>query len=356
MKFAGRVSVHGLFVGLASLAIFLVPALRADDAVELSYPLAPGDTVWSISQTLLAQPNDWQRLVRHNGISKDRKLPPGKIIRIPYAWMKRDQVQIEATQVNGEARWTHPDTSVVAELKSGMRLRSASRIQTGATGHVTVRLGDGSILRIAPGSDVQLHAIQYAGTSVTHVRFQLERGRVETQAAPLRQPASVYEIRTPTAQLGVRGTRFRVTLSQDRGSSTAEVVEGVVAAISPTLASSAPIAVNAGFGTVVRAGQAPLPPIVLLPAPDLSHLVGLDLGPAVNLVGRPVHKAVSYRIQVARDAQFAETVLETTAADPHIRFSNLGTGVLHVRVRAVDTNGLEGQDGQVALRLLEIQL
>ena len=65
---------------------------------------------------------------------------------------------------------------------------------------------------------------------------------------------------------------------------------------------------------------------------------------ALLQIADPVDKAVAYRAQVARDEQFNDVIATTVFTTPRARFTNLPDGSYLLRVRAIDAEGLEGQD------------
>ena len=62
--------------------------------------------------------------------------------------------------------------------------------------------------------------------------MKLESGRIETGVAKQKNSGARYEIRTPTSNMGVRGTMFRVGADESGKRGQGEVVEGLVAVTS----------------------------------------------------------------------------------------------------------------------------
>ena len=67
---------------------------------------------------------------------------------------------------------------------------------------------------------------QFEGTGLTDSVVRVQRGSVESSVAPEGQGVGRFEIRTPVAVTGVRGTRFRV--QSGSGGVHSEVLEGSV--------------------------------------------------------------------------------------------------------------------------------
>ena len=168
--------------------------------------------------------------------------------------------------------------------------------------------------------------------------LQLEHGRVESKVTPFTGAASRYEIRTPMAQLGVRGTDFRVGIDDASQSSSSEVQEGGVAA----LANNATVNVLKGFGTRVAQGQAPTLPVALLPALDLSTIPALIVRTLIRFRWAANPMAAGYRVQIEREKLAGAIFDEALFRAPEASFPDLPDGHNTMRVRAIDANGLEG--------------
>lgn len=323
---------------------------------DIVHILKKGESIWTVSHAYLAQPERWRELQSYNGVRRDRGMPPGTPIRVPVRWLKRVELTVDVLRVSGSARWSRAGTGGAQALSTGARLKHGDRVHTESQSYVTLRLPEGSIVQISQGSDVKIRAEQYLGTDITEVSFQVDRGRIETRVVPRSTPSSQFEIRTPAAQLGVRGTSFRVALSDDRKRSTVEVEEGRVAASNHTLASAAAVNIDGGFGTIVPEGQPPLAPVPLLPAVDLRAAMGSELGAEIEQSFEAVAGAVAYRVQLATDAEFQQMLTESLNPVPRYRYSMLPAGRYHLRVRAVDVNGIEGLESRISFTVRDIDV
>lgn len=65
----------------------------------------------------------------------------------------------------------------------------------------------------------------------------------------------------------------------------------------------------------------------------------------------PMVGAAAYRGQVAHDASFDEVIADLTSATPELRFADLPDGDYLLRVRGIDTLGLEGENADFHFRL-----
>ena len=317
--------------------------VMADDWI---YTTRPGDTLWSIGEAYLRRPVELTALQNHNQIADPKKIPPGTQIKIPVSAMRLDASPAEVIATTGSV------TSTAGAVTTGSKINEGDKLTTSEGGFVTIKLADGSMLTVQPKSSVRMETVrQLVNTGgVTDTVVRLDSGRVETRVAKQRNSAARYEIRTPTSNMGVRGTVFRVGADESGKRGQGEVVEGLVAvSASSALSASSPksseaLALGAGFGTFVEDGKPPSPPIALLSAPDVSNLPAQIQSPDARFTFPAVPSAVSYRAHVALDSAFTNLIANASSPTPDIVFVNLPDGALFVRMRGVDVNGLEGKD------------
>jgi len=271
-------------------------------------------------------------------------MPIGSKLRIPEGWLRVEPRFARVLAVQGDV------TVDGRPLAAGETLPGGARLRTGAEAFVTLLMPDDSRLTVQPGSLARLDKVQgFRGFDGQDTRVFLERGRLETVVTAQRGPAARYQVRTPTAVVGVRGTAFRVGSDMAAGSAQAEVTGGEVRMNS--LGVGPATALPAGFGVVARAG-APIPaPRPLLTAPRLDGVPAVLERVAMQLPFAAVEGAVCYRAQLARDEAFNELVADGVFDASPARFAGLPDGDYRLRVRAIDDAGLEGFDASRAVAL-----
>ena len=119
-----------------------------------------------------------------------------------------------------------PQNPAAANLPvvAGTMLAEGTRLPWGPNGFVTVRLADGSIVKVSAQSDVQLRQLRRRGRagSVQSV-VEIQRGSVESSVAPSTDASRRFEVRNPAHRdQRCAGTRFGVALSES-GDTTAAV-------------------------------------------------------------------------------------------------------------------------------------
>ena len=325
--------VVGMFSGFSAAA----------GDIEVIYTTRAGDTLIGLERQFLASPFGWKGLKTHNRIGSPMHMPVGASLRIPESWLRVEPRTARVVSVRGDVTMDGRPLLVDAKVPAGSVLR------TGADAFVTLVMPDESRLTVQPGSEARLDKVQgFRGFDGQNTQIHLEQGRVETSVAAQRGPAARYQIRTPTAYIGVRGTEFRVGSDAASQAAQAEVTGGEVR-MGATRGATA-TAVPAGYGLVATPGQA-LVPRALLPAPPIKDVPAIFERIELRFVFPPVDKAVAYRAQIARDRQFADVLMAGVFPTASARFSGLPDGAYWLRVRAVDDAGLEGFDATQAFEL-----
>lgn len=123
-------------------------------------------------------------------------------------------------------------------------------LKTDDQGTAVLTYYDGSTVALAPLTDLVVE--QLDGTDSRSLYLNV--GRIAISVNKLTSPGSRYEVRTPSATIGVRGTRFVITVTPD-GRTEVDVSEGRVA----LNAAGETLELSAGEGGVVeRPGARPL--------------------------------------------------------------------------------------------------
>lgn len=215
--------------------------------------------------------------------------------------------------------------------------------KTGKDGYVKIKLADGSVLDLKPGSDLSIEGVKKSPLApAADAQFLLKTGRIEASVAKRNPGGARFEVRTPIAVAAVRGTQFRVIADDEKKIALSEVIEGEVAV--NDAGNLGNVSVREGFGTRVNEGQAPLPPRALLPAPRLWTGIRLWVRRPIRLNFTRLPGAVRYRVLVARKPDFAEVITEELLSTNVITLPELANGPYYLKVRGIDDIGLEGKE------------
>jgi hypothetical protein len=155
-----------------------------------------------------------------------------------------------------------------------------------------------------------------------------------------------FEVTSPLAIAGVRGTHFRVGVN-DNGIGN-EVLEGGVAVGQKEKPNA--LTLPAGQGNIidkVGVGKA----IPLLVAPSLTENYQLQERPVLQFNIQAIEHAVQYRAQITQDAAAQNVLAEAFSKEPHFKFDGFQDGDYFIRVTVFDSNNLEGMPSTLAFKM-----
>ena len=104
----------------------------------------------------------------------------------------------------------------VLSAEVGMKLEAADTLKTGADGAVGITMRDDSLLSAGPNSIVSLQHFDFdATTGQGRFDMQVQRGTLAVVSGRIaKQSPQAMTVRTPSAQLAVRGTDFVVAAGE----------------------------------------------------------------------------------------------------------------------------------------------
>ncbi len=329
----------------ALLCASLVPSIHAADWLYLTMP---GDTLTGIGQQYLKKPGDWPKVQSANGVPIPEHLPVNTRIKIPVDLLKVTPAPVTVTAVNGNTRFKSAD-GPFKPLAVGSQLTGGETVLTGPRSSSTFRFADNTTLTQQESSKLSFgRLVSYGKTGMVSTELSLDSGRLEASAAKQHSPAGGFSVRTPVAVAGLRGTGFRLNVDEEGKTLRNEVLEGAVA----VSAQGKEVRVEGGYGTYAEKGKPPAPPRALLPAPAIDGLPAKIQRLPVEFAWTTVAGAKGYRAQVARNADFAEILLDDKIAVPNVKWGDeLPDGHYVLRLRAIDDAGLEGHNRDHAFEL-----
>ncbi|MDQ7990004.1 MAG: FecR domain-containing protein [Candidatus Dactylopiibacterium sp.] len=301
----------------------------------LAYRVQPGDTLYALAARYLDDAAGWRLLARVNRLRDPHHLTPGTTLRLPYDALRGEALTLAVDSLRGEAFLTTAAGERRA-LATDDRPGEGDLIEVGATGHVRLRLQDGSTLQLPAGAWLRLqHLREVSAADLSRTVVHLERGRVDSQVRPQRE-GSRFEVVTPLASTGVRGTRFGVALPA-AGRMVSDVSEGhvVVAGLRDGQAAD----VRGGQGAVVSAaGAVDVRALPAAPVPE-RWPERIEQLPA-TLPVRPDAGIAGWQVEVAEDAALERAML--TLEGPQPTLAGVPDGHYFVGVRGLDRDGLPG--------------
>ena len=348
-----RLSVYSSISLMVAFALLVHQAFAAGaiesnqpyNQAEWRYSVRPGDNLIHFARQHLINPDDWRFLQMHNKIKKPHRMQSGQIIRVPLYLVKQLPAPAQVVLSSGKAGILKADKSI-APVTAGQMLTAGTELVTGEKSKLNIKFADGSVVSMQPNSMLKLDTLSiYSGGGMVDTTLRLQQGKLETEANPAHIQGNKMQIITPTAVAAVRGTKFRV--SSNYVAITQETLEGKVALI----AAGAEVHVDKGFGSLSEGGAPPLPPVMLLPAPNAEKLQNKFEAIPTTFIMPVQDGAVAWLGKVSAESTFNNIVAESISQGTDLSFNDLEDGKYFLKVRAKDNKGLEGYDAMHAFVL-----
>ena len=337
-----RVQAAILFI--ASLISLTAPAQTLTKEPSLPYVVRPSDNLSKFGREMLTSPRAWNEVAKFNQLKDPNVIFPGQQLNIPLRFLQSKPASSKVISAEGDV------TLSGSAMQPGAALADGAKIKTGINSSAVIELGDGSRVKILPGSLAEIvtnrdYAIRDSSKSGSTNWFsglmRLSEGALEALASKTAKRAKEFQIETPTSLVGVRGTEFRVAFDDPLGKAArTEVIEGLVRADNPAQASGADL--PKGTGAVVNPAEKEVKVVLLLPAPDLAGIPSEVLKPQGSWPMPTLAGAKTYLVQVASDEQFDKIVRNLKVDTGAVDLGSLPNGNWFARVRGIDGVGLEG--------------
>lgn len=319
--------------GLAFQALAAAPALSAEPVER--YVVQQGDTLYELARRYFVR-GDYRTVQRLNRVADPRRLQVGTQLKVPARLLRISPIEARVAGFRGAVTVTAGGKTL--PVSTGMMLKEGTVVTTGPNAFLRLDLPDGTHLSVPSQSRVRLGSMSIVEmTGVVRRDLEVQRGRLESDVTPLRDPRDSYTVRTPMSVSAVRGTEFRVAYDDQAARASTEVIEGVVAVTGDHQGAT----LAAAYGAVTTASGVSAP-ISLAAAPNLANPGRVQDEQAVRFQISAPSAALGYHVRLAADAGFVEVLNETASDSPDLALGDLPDGVYFLRLAAMDDNGLLG--------------
>lgn len=339
------VGVLLLGVSVCASADALKPEPKSGNSQEGDwlYTVNKNDSFELIYRNYLNRRANIVALSQYNHHKLTKKIQPGQVISIPVEMLKQIPAPVQVITAYGDVVVTSQSSgdkpSDKRKVNKGDSLAQGDSLQTGKNSLAKLLFADGSITDVQSNSTLSIQtSFKYIGKETYVTRLKLAQGRTDTAANPSHVVGNTMQVETPSAIAAVRGTQFRV--GADGNIALQETLDGEVA----FSASGQEVLLAKGYGSLAEKGKAPLPPILLPDAPDVSVLPKLIESSHIEFDLLPQQGIVTWVSQLALDAGFAQILNEQTIQSSKLSLTDLVDGQYYLKLRAQDSHGLQGKD------------
>jgi hypothetical protein len=177
------------------------------------------------------------------------------------------------SECSGNLSVLKEDTASWVEAEIGMALESTDTIKCGDNSSAEISFLNGDTVEVAPGSEVEVaDLIISTETDSAVIRLKLIVGSIIFRVVNIVDPASLYEVETPTGEVAIRGSAVQITVSED-GTTLVCNLEGDIWAI----AQGVELQVPQGECCVIRPGEPP-ELVIAFPDPNLEAAIREAIG------------------------------------------------------------------------------
>jgi hypothetical protein len=131
---------------------------------------------------------------------------------------------------NGDVFVMKAGTDDWTEAEVGISLEVGDCIKTGDDSGAEITFFDGSTIELKPGTEIEIASLDISTTGSTTISLKQTIGSTVSRVTKLLDPASSYEVETPTGVAAVRGTVALISVGGD-GTTLITNLEGIIYAI-----------------------------------------------------------------------------------------------------------------------------
>ena len=139
------------------------PVLWSQQAISqtIHHRIMLGDTLEQLAMRYLGDASQWPQLQAHNGGIDPYRLPPGAVLEIPLQLLRAASASVQHLQ--GSASLSRTGMLTTTGVQRGQMLREGDRLQLSPDAFITVRLADGSTVRVQSSSELEMVRLRRRG-------------------------------------------------------------------------------------------------------------------------------------------------------------------------------------------------
>jgi hypothetical protein len=356
---------------LGVLAVTLLLSAPAHAQKLRKYTVQPGDSCWSIAQSIFGKGAAYKVIHRHNQLGPlPHVLVPGQVLRLP---LKASPYEAKVNWLRRKVQTKAPRSVDWKRARDDMGLWRLHKVSTGDASSAGIVFEDTSHLGMKQNALLVIYGAARTSKLGRRARGRvvLEKGTVRgglgaldaasggsktskpgPTAPPVadRPPPPPLRIDTPAGKVQLASSDAQVEVDETRASRVS-VFEGKA----DVTAQGTRVTVPEGHGSVVKMGKKPSKPTKLPARPRWKS----GTGTSVILVPQGaqgvfeahwdrVGGARRYRVEWAKDKRFREIVTEAVvgAGVRRFRVEGIEPGTYWARASAIDANRLQGKSSK----------
>lgn len=323
-----------LFIVVVLSSIVCMPAKGASETL-IPLSVQKDSNLIHFARDYCSDRKVWKTIAKINNLSAPYLIHPNDVIQVPLSLLLTENVAATVANLHGEVKLRSKEDAV-REVTRGDVVYSGDTLITGEESFAHLILSDNRYTRIAPNTEFHINYLFRLTDGSVKADFHLKQGRVTHKIKDKLKFNESFQTTTPVALTGVRGTEFRIKMSQ--GNNYVETLSGTVAVQTDEKEAT----VKKGEGLRVFADSTIEPPKQLPDIPDLPGLLPVYRTLPISFIA-PEHKSAKYiRIRLCTDAEGTDSFLEMNVT-PGAKFiiPTLQDGTYYTYVTAIDQDEFE---------------
>lgn len=222
----------------------------------------------------------------------------------------------------------------------GELFKESDGLKTGTDSYATLSFADGTNIIVDPNTTAVIRKSRVDRLSETsNAEINLEEGGLLAKLSSLAASNSTYILNAGNSQTTLKTTNF---YAESDGEETIKLTN--YDGLADVSANDITITIRENEGTLIRKGQAPIPPVKLLPAPNFIWSTSDTIIYTQQIIFpfEYINEASSYIVERSTSTNFDEAFEEINISSNTALLSYLPIGNTYVRVRSVDRLGLKG--------------
>ncbi len=218
-------------------------------------------------------------------------------------------------------------------------------VRTGEASLAQLLFVDGVDVTVDPNTTVVIRESNIDKLDQTIKRdLALVNGSILTKLSAKAKETNKFAFHAGTSESIVKSGKFWASTIQDKKAKLSNY-DGTI----DLTANKVKISLQQNQGTVVEKGKAPLPPISLLPAPQLTweRLDTIIYNEQLKLQWTPISNAINYQVEVSPSKNFDYEMKRISVKTYLYNLTNIPLASVYVRIIAIDKYGLRGVDSPV---------
>ncbi len=327
-----------LAITLTFLLFLGLQAAHASDGREdilIPVKVERGICLIKLARKFCNRPQDWVEIANVNNLKPPYKIGTNSYLLVPLRLLNIEIVALKVENLTGKAYLLTKEHQKKS-LREGDIVLPGTIVVTQEDSQLELVLPRGRRITVKPEAMLEIVYVIRLVDGSLKAGFLLEKGRLLNIIQEKLPPGDIFEIKTPVALTGVRGTQFRVKLPQE-DASIIESLHGVVS----VAASGKKIALPEGKGSIVKKGEPPSKPVPLPPVPAVPKVEPIyRVLPMVIKTNEGPYQTL--HITIVKNADGHHFVTERfVSPGEEVRFAQLEDAQYALYLTGIDDKGLE---------------